>query len=326
VIWCDHLVGPAAQLQPIRCEVDSGRPAGLSTTTRSVTVAIPRRRCLPPAFGIIRSRTGTGRKLRSRNAVRSRSRNSSTPSTACTQSALCPSTPAVLAPLPPRRRPPAHRYSPTPPGIPAAPLQTCWPPSPCTCLSHARTTTTPPPHPTAHSRRRTCTTTKPAGPVARATAGGSHVHRIIDRPDRRSATPRQPRHAYAIDLQVASPPSAAHGLGVDHQPQTAVTHCTPGPLSTRFEPAPVTRRQPLNSLALRTLASLAEPAPPGSTGMPRHCRGCFPPSSASPGSGCPSLNRHSGASWRTRQRSTATPPGSGDVQRGSHVVFEPQRG
>jgi hypothetical protein len=50
VIWCDHLVGPAAQLQPIRCEVDSGRPAGLSTTTRSVTVAIPRRRsCRQPS-------------------------------------------------------------------------------------------------------------------------------------------------------------------------------------------------------------------------------------------------------------------------------------
>jgi site-specific DNA recombinase len=51
---------------------------------RSVTVAIPRRRCLPPALGISRSRTGTGRKLRSFKLPRSRSRNSSTPTTACT--------------------------------------------------------------------------------------------------------------------------------------------------------------------------------------------------------------------------------------------------
>src|SRR6266568_717448 len=34
-----------------------------------------------------------------------------------------------------------------PPGIPLSSLLTCWPPSPCTHLSYARTTTGPPPHP-----------------------------------------------------------------------------------------------------------------------------------------------------------------------------------
>ena len=43
------------------------------------TAAMPRRRRLPFALGIIRSRTGSGRKLRSRNEVRSWSRKSSTP-------------------------------------------------------------------------------------------------------------------------------------------------------------------------------------------------------------------------------------------------------
>src|SRR3954468_420715 len=43
-----------------------------------------------------------------------------------------------------------------PPGIPASFLPTCWPPSPCTRLSRARTTTGPPPRPTAIGRQRTC--------------------------------------------------------------------------------------------------------------------------------------------------------------------------
>ena len=43
------------------------------------SVAIPRRRSLPPGLGIIRSRTGSGRKLRSFSCARSSSRNSSTP-------------------------------------------------------------------------------------------------------------------------------------------------------------------------------------------------------------------------------------------------------
>ena len=43
-----------------------------------------------------------------------------------------------------------------PPGIPVLRLLTCCPPSPCTRLSRARTTTGTPPHPTAHSRQRAC--------------------------------------------------------------------------------------------------------------------------------------------------------------------------
>ena len=46
---------------------------------------------------------------------------------------------------------PVRRYSPAqPPGIPVLPLLTCWPPSPCTRLSRARTTTGPPPRPDGH--------------------------------------------------------------------------------------------------------------------------------------------------------------------------------
>ncbi len=80
-------------------------PASDAWTTRSVIVAIPSRRSLPPAFGIIRSRTGNGRKLRSFNEVRSLVEEllDTDPRPRWTR-AVRPSTPAVLAPLLPRTR------------------------------------------------------------------------------------------------------------------------------------------------------------------------------------------------------------------------------
>jgi hypothetical protein len=124
-------------------------------------------------------------------------------------------------------------------------------------------------------------------------------------------------------FSVASPPSAAHGFGVNPWPNTSSHALHPRPLSARFEPGTHYEASATDSLALRTLALLAGPAPSGSTSTSRHCRGCFPPSPAFPGSGCPQLqsgryddpkgrvshpSRHSSASWRTRHRSTATPP------------------
>ena len=65
-------------------------------------------------------------------------------------------------------------------------------------------------------------------------------------------------------------------------------------------------------------ALLAGPGPSGSAGPSRRCRGCLPPSPASPGSGCPQLRhaaataqrrrsltsaRYYSASWRTRSPS-----------------------
>lgn len=66
------------------------------------------------------------------------------------------------------------------------------------------------------------------------------------------------------------------------------------------------------------LLTLAGPKPSGSTGLSRRCRGCLPPSPASPGSGCPQLRyaaataqrrrsftsaRSHSASWRTQSPS-----------------------
>src|SRR5665647_640078 len=50
---------------------------------------------------------------------------------------------------------------------------------------------------------------------------------------------------------------------------------------------------------------LAGPGPSGSTDPSRRCRGCLPPSPASPGSGCPQL-RHAAATARRRRSFTST--------------------
>ena len=59
------------------------------------------------------------------------------------------------------------------------------------------------------------------------------------------------------------------------------------------------------SLSLYPLALLAGPGPSGSTGASRHCRGCFPPSPALPGSGCSQL--HQAAATARRRRSFTSP-------------------
>jgi hypothetical protein len=71
------------------------------------------------------------------------------------------------------------------------------------------------------------------------------------------------------------------------------------PLSTRFELADHRLRGVMPLVPRVHLpVLLAEPAPSGSPSASRRCRGCLPPSPASPGSGCPSflmpLRRHQG--------------------------------
>lgn len=53
------------------------------------------------------------------------------------------------------------------------------------------------------------------------------------------------------------------------------------------------------SLSLHLLTSLDEPAPSGSSGTFRRCRGCFPPSPPSRGSGFPQLHQVAATAWRT---------------------------
>ncbi len=303
-------------------------------------VAIPRRRFLPPALGIIRSRTGSGRKLRSFSEARSRSRNPSTPIAAVMDKAVCPSTPAVLAPLFPRTRAHAtsrnagsatrlNRSSNRRPG--SATAQRCslaW-------ISSTRGSAPPRAsssslmftsvllvfqHPkprdllaplamcrafpgsdyygaSAPSRGRQPAMGLPRHHPdgvsgARAAGDGSHVHRATDRRGRRPAD----APAASPRLRRSSSPwpprrSMEVGFGVDRHRDEDDGHALhPGP-----HPPGWSRYHVYEALTLvplvRLLVSLAGPAPSGSADASRPCRGCFPPSPASPGSGCPQLHQ-----------------------------------
>src|SRR5664280_2085624 len=63
------------------------------------------------------------------------------------------------------------------------------------------------------------------------------------------------------------------------------------PTSTGFELALLLRGVTALVSLVHLPVSLAGPAPSGSTGASRRCRGCCPPSPSSPGSGCPQLHR-----------------------------------
>jgi hypothetical protein len=61
------------------------------------------------------------------------------------------------------------------------------------------------------------------------------------------------------------------------------------PVSTRFEPVPRLRSFTTLVPLVCRLILLARPGPSGSTEPSRRCQRCFPPSPASPGSGCAQL-------------------------------------
>ena len=116
-----------------------------------------------------------------------------------------------------------HRW---PPSIPASSLPTCWPSSPSTKLSSARTTTGPPPHP------RPSADDGPAPgragyPAGRATVDGSRVHDVPINKGDAQLCPGSIATATPQTFTMASPPAKLPGFGVDRPPIPAITHCTP---------------------------------------------------------------------------------------------------
>ena len=71
----------------------------------------------------------------------------------------------------------------------------------------------------------------------------------------------------------------------------AAAHCSPAHIHQVRAGGPRLRGFNHWFLSLHLSVSLAGPAPSGSAGTSRRCQGCFPPSPASPGSGCPQLHR-----------------------------------
>ena len=89
------------------------------------------------------------------------------------------------------------------------------------------------------------------------------------------------------------------------------------PASARFEPVYLLRGVTTLVPRVHLPISLAGPGPSGSADPSRRCRGCFPPSPAFPGSGCPQLQRpaatdrrwspftstrYDSASWRSKSQ------------------------
>jgi hypothetical protein len=157
-------------------------------------------------------------------------------------------------------------------------------------------------------------------PGRQADAGGSHVHELSISQVGAQLYPGSIAMPTPQSFSMASPPSLAHGFGVDPEQHTARDHA----LLTGPDPPDSSRHfdygaSATDSLSLRPLALLAGPGPSGSTGPPRHCRGCSRPPRRSPAQAAPSFDqaaattrrwrsftstRTTRASWRTPSRNT----------------------
>jgi hypothetical protein len=105
------------------------------------------------------------------------------------------------------------------------------------------------------------------------------TRQVVPQPTREAGPPtRPPQPAILVTL-----PAAFAGTVV----------CAPArPRSTRFEPVPTLEgfRPPVHSRCACLSRSPGRESS-GGTDPPRRCQGCFPPSPAPPGSGCPQLHR-----------------------------------
>ncbi len=135
------------------------------------------------------------------------------------------------------------------------------------------------------SRRR------PGWPVGREHRHGSHVHHRFPRQGRRPAMPQRPSTSTPQTFLVTTRPDrTALRLGrpdAGRNPRQGSPQPSPHPPGSSWW----FRLRGFMTLVphVRLSVSLARPRPSGSTGPSRRCQGCFPPSPASPGSGCPQL-------------------------------------
>ena len=154
-------------------------------------------------------------------------------------------------------------------------------------LSPARSTTGPPPHPRP-SAGDGPTHPQDGSPRVRVTVSGSRVQRVVDRPGRRPALPRQPRHTYAAVLRCGLPTGVAHPAS-ELIPPEAGSRTAPGPYPPDLKPAPDLRgvhhwfaRTTPSGLARRARAVWQSQHDPALSGL-------LPPAPASPGPGFPQL-------------------------------------
>jgi hypothetical protein len=208
------------------------------------------------------------------------------------------------------RRAGVHRR---PSGMPAPPLRTRCPPSPCGRLSRPPTTTGTPSPPSVISRRRACP------PPAWLASGEGNPGRVptftIDR-STRAVPSSSPAASPQVRRRLSLWPPRRRVLrrrGVDH-PAQGRSRAAARPTSTRLEPvSPAYGVPPLVHCSLHLLVSLAGPGPSGGADPSRRCQGCSHPSPRLRGQAALSFSgllrqtaggsfhptRSHGASWRT---------------------------
>jgi hypothetical protein len=143
----------------------------------------------------------------------------------------------------------------------------------------------------------------PSPHLARREEGG---HRWFPRSPRTDRRGRRPAVIPAASPQLRRRPSPwppRPALSAGHRASSPHSRppCTaPRPRSARFRAGSSLTGRRHWFLSVHLLVSLAGPAPSGSTGTSRRCQGCFPPSPASPGSGCPQLHPAAATARRCR--------------------------
>ena len=197
--------------------------------------------------------------------------------------------------MPRLRRSPAtvHSHSQVAPPITTPCCDIHWGPSPCGRLSRPRTTTAPPPHPASSADDAPA----PAPPLDTVRSGANtgwfprSLLSIRDR--RRPALPLRHRHGYAAGFHRDLPVESQTHRPRSSPPPPARGGCAPqsSPDPPGLELAHVLEGLYTLVPCVRLCPTLAGPAPSGSAGTSRLCQGCFPPSPASPGSGCPQLQQ-----------------------------------
>lgn len=189
-------------------------------------------------------------------------------------------------------------------------LLTCWSPSPCTCLSHARTTTGPPPRPAAIGGRHTY-----PPPQREGTTGRFPRSSPFGRPVRRPVLPRQHRHAYAAVLHRGLPTGIERPASESPSPGDGV-RCVPAHICQVRAGGTVTGFQTLVP-RVRLPISLAEPGPSDSAGLPGFVRAALT-RRLSPRRGCPQLPH---AAATTQGTGSCTPSRTGNASWRTSILF-----
>ena len=197
-----------------------------------------------------------------------------------------------------------------PPGLPVLRLPTCWPPSPCTCLSHARTTTGPPPRPAAIRGRHAYPPPQREGATGRFPRSSP-----FGQPVRRPALPRQHRHEYAAVLPRGLPTGIERPAS--ESPSNDGVRCIPAHICQVRAGGTLTGLQTLVPL-VHLPVSLAGPEPSDSAGPSRLCQGCSHPHACLPHRDCPQLPY---AAATAQERRSSTPSRPGDASWRTSTLF-----